>query len=194
MELALEIIKYVFGKILTVAGIVFAILYIAKHKKLEEFFNKRAGMTILPSRIIGKVEKITFGLGAVVGVMQWFEALSGDLFMGTVNIIALCAGVIYLYKMYKRLSGTLNPIALKWLLIYKGCTLWMFFVGGALLSIVAILLLVMLPTFAKGANYVWNEALSGGASTCRNCKYWDNGYCALHNTAMPTSGSCDSRS
>lgn len=198
MESTLDIILYLCGKTITIFGIIFAILYIAKHSVLAEFFNKRAGMTIVPSRIIGKVEKRTFAIGAVVGVLQWIEAIAGDSFMKALNIIALLVGAFYLYKMYKRLQGTLEPAALKWALVYKGCTLCMFYVGGALLSIVAILLLVVLPMFLKGADYVWNDTFSysnpstdgGGIRTCRSCKYWDKGYCSFHNMEMPPYGGC----
>lgn len=198
MELATEIIAYVFGKIVSIVAIIFAVLYITKHRTLATFFNERAGMTIVPSRIIGKVEKITFAIGAVVGVLQWLEALAGDSFMKAINIAALCAGAFYLFKMHQRLKVVLDSKALKWALIYKGCTLFMFFVGGALLSIIAILLLVILPAFLKGADYVWNDTFSysnpstdgGGIRTCRSCKYWDKGYCSFHNMEMPPYGGC----
>lgn len=183
---------------LLVALFVFAVLYIAKHKKLEEFFNKRAGMTIVPSRIIGGSEYIAVALGAVVGVLQWFEALSGGLFMGVVNTVALCAGALYLYKRYKQLRGALTPAALKWLLVYKGCTLYMFFVGGELLSVVAIFLLVG-SMFLTGANYLWKDTFSygnptksgeGSIRTCKSCQYWDNNYCSFHGMEMPPHGGC----
>lgn len=202
MELAIQIVKYLFGKVISIFGIIFAILYFAKHKVLADFVNKRAGRDIITARVIGKSERVALFSGAIVGILQWFEAIGGDVSMGFLNIAALCAGAIYLYKLRKQLNEVLEPQAVKWALIYKGCVLWMFFVGGALLSIIAVLLFIALPAFCKGVDYVWNDTFSysnpsehgGGIRTCGSCRYWSNGYCSFHNCKMPASGGCGKNS
>ena len=160
METAVQILKYLFGKIISIVGILFAVLYFAKHEVLQDFFNKRAGCKIITARVRGRVEKIALIIGAIVGTLQWFEAIGGDVSMGLLNILALSAGIVYLNKLRKKMDGVLEPTALRWALIYKGCVLWMFYFGGALLSIFAILIFIVLPIFFKGMDFVWNDTFS----------------------------------
>ena len=201
MELAIQMTKYLFGKVFSILAIIFAVLYFAKHEVLKNFFNKRAGREIITARVRGKAEKIALIIGAVVGTLQWIEAVGGDISMGFLHILALCAGVVYLYKLYAKANGAIEPIALRWALIYKGCVLFMFYVGGALLSIFAILIFIVLPIFFKGMNFVWNDTFSysnpskegAGIRSCRTCQYWSSGYCSFHNQEMPATGGCGNR-
>ncbi|MBR4968604.1 MAG: hypothetical protein IKY57_00400 [Alistipes sp.] len=201
METAVQILKYLFGKIISIVGILFAVLYFAKHEVLQDFFNKRAGCKIITARVRGRVEKIALIIGAIVGTLQWFEAIGGDVSMGLLNILALSAGIVYLNKLRKKMDGVLEPTALRWALIYKGCVLWMFYVGGALLSIFAILIFIVLPIFFKGMDFVWNDTFSYsnpskegvGIRSCRTCQYWSAGYCSFHNQEMPATGGCGNK-
>ena len=201
METAVQILKYLFGKIISIVGILFAVLYFAKHEVLQDFFNKRAGCKIITARVRGRVEKIALIIGAIVCTLQWFEAVGGDVSMGLLNILALSAGIVYLNKLRKKMDGVLEPTALRWALIYKGCVLWMFYVGGALLSIFAILIFIVLPIFFKGMDFVWNDTFSysnpskegTGIRSCRTCQYWSAGYCSFHNQEMPATGGCGNK-
>ena len=201
METAVQILKYLFGKIISIVGILFAVLYFAKHEVLQDFFNKRAGCKIITARVRGRVEKIALIIGAIVGTLQWFEAIGGDVSMGLLNILALSAGIVYLNKLRKKMDGVLEPTALRWALIYKGCVLLMFYVGGALLSILAILIFIVLPIFFKSMDFIWNDTFSYsnpskegvGIRSCRTCQYWSAGYCSFHNQEMPATGGCGNK-
>ena len=201
MELAIQMSKYLFGKVFSILAIIFAVLYFAKHEVLQNFFNKRAGREIITARVRGKAEKNALIVGAVVGLLQWIEAVGADISMGFLHILALCAGVVYIYKLRAKMNGVLEPVALRWALIYKACVMFMFYVGGALLSIFAILIFVVLPIFFKGLDFVWNDTFSysnpsndgGGIRTCRTCQYWSAGYCSFHNQDMPPTGGCGNR-
>ena len=201
METAVQILKYLFGKIISIVGILFAVLYFAKHEVLQDFFNKRAGCKIITARVRGRVEKIALIIGAIVGTLQWFEAIGGDVSMGLLNILALSAGIVYLNKLRKKMDGVLEPTALRWALIYKGCVLLMFYVGGALLSIFAILIFIVLPIFFKSMDFIWNDTFSYsnpskegvGIRSCRTCQYWSAGYCSFHNQEMPATGGCGNK-
>lgn len=178
--------------------IIFAIFFFLKYDSLKEFFNKRAGAKILGRRKIRKDEYIAALGGAILGLLQWVEAMAGEDFISTLTVLALIAIVIYLFRLRKQLLAIAPAQAVRWMLIYKLCTLMFAAMAGALLSIVAIGFIVA-SMFAKGLDNVWKQEFSfknpsSDGSTairrCGSCHFWDSGHCNFHDIDTPANGGC----
>ncbi len=178
--------------------VVFAIFFFLKYDTLKEFFNKRAGAKILGRRKIRKDEYIAALGGAILGLLQWVEGLTGEDFISTLTVLALIAIAVYLFKLRKQLLAIAPAQAVRWMTIYKLCTLMFAAMAGALLSIVAIGLVVA-SIFTKGLDSVWKQEFSfknpsSDGSTairrCGSCHFWDSGHCNFHDIETPADGGC----
>lgn len=188
----------VFSTIVNIVMLLYAVLFFFKYKVIRDFFNARAETKILGSHKVKREEIVAAIVGAVIGIFQWVEALGGGSFMTALWCVALIATAIYLFMLRRRLLSVATPKAVRWFIIYKLSTILLFIVVGALISVVAIAILVA-SLFVKGLDSVWKQEFSyanptdngsGAVRTCGSCKYWSNGYCSYHDMKTPADGGC----
>lgn len=181
-----------------IMGSIFAILFIFKYDTLKNFFNKRAGTNILGRRNIRKEECIAALGGAVLGVMQWIGALAGTYLIQGLSTLIFIAIIIYLFNLRKQLLAIAPRKAVRWMIIYKLCTLLLSMTVGSMLSVVAIGIFVI-SIFSKGLDNVWKQEFSfkkpsndgsGAIRRCCSCQFWDSGHCNFHNIETPANGGC----
>ncbi len=194
----------IFG-LLTLVTIVFGLLCLISYDRVRNFFNKRAGDTILPKKLrLHKQEAVVAIIGGIYGISLW----SGTLFGSSTSILfsiflfgVIVYGFIYFRRLYHKILRVASPKACKWYMIYTLLAMCCCFVLGALASVVGIAIIVY-SLAGKGMLHIWDDEythklpVSDGSSSTRKCAVcpdYENGYCRYHNRQMPVTGGCGVR-
>ncbi len=196
--IAYGLLLRVFSTIIKIVVVLYALLFFFKYDVIKNFFNARAEAKILGSHKVKREELVAAIVGAVIGILQWAEAMAGASFMSELWCGVLIVVAVYLFILRRRLLSIATPKAVRWFILYKLSTILLFLVVGALISIVAVGILVA-SLFIKGLDSVWKQEFSyanptdngsGAVRTCGSCKFWNNGYCSYHDMNTSANGGC----